>query len=66
MREGVPRFRGGDGGGGREAREQRSAQCWQQGVGGARFVESSEASPVIRNSADRDSRHFCVVEWRGA
>ena len=46
-RESAPCFRGGDGGDGREAREQRSAQGWQQGAGRVRFVESSEASPVI-------------------
>jgi hypothetical protein len=32
-----------------EAREQRSAPCWQQGVRGVRFVESSEASRVAGN-----------------
>jgi hypothetical protein len=67
-RESAPCFCGGAGGDGREAREQRSAQGWQQGAGGVRFVESSEASPVIPvgNSAYHASRHFCVVESRGA
>jgi len=43
LRESATRFCRGDGGDGREAREQRLAQGWQQGAGGLRVVESSEA-----------------------
>jgi hypothetical protein len=51
-----------------EVREQRSAQWWQQGEGGVRVVESSEASLVVGNSASacRDSRCVCFNETRGA
>jgi hypothetical protein len=41
LKESAPRFCGGDGGGGREAREQRSAQGWQQGAGRVRVVVAS-------------------------
>ena len=66
MRESAPRVCGEDGGDGRGGREQRSAQGWQQGAGGVRFVESSKAFLVIRNFAYCNSSHFCLVESRGA
>jgi hypothetical protein len=48
-----------------EAREQRSAQCWQQEVGGVRFVESGEASRVAGDWAYDDSKYFCLVGLQG-
>jgi len=49
-----------------KVREQRSARWWQQGEGGVRVVESSEASLVVGNSACCDSRRVCFDETRGA